>query len=132
MFWYRLLWLKTSDLKPVSNADVYPFLCQFKAIWSWAFDPVWSSRAQLITAFLIFSRFLALLLSSSKTTTRTRFPTKHNRINLFMSLNLASTMITLRQTLAPKNDPDLARNNQNSHVTITYTSSAKRVLVEGR
>ena len=49
-----------------------------------------------------------------------------------MSLSLASTMITLRQTLAPKNDPDLARNNRNSHVTITYTSSAIQVLVEGR
>ena len=48
-----------------------------------------------------------------------------------MSLNLASTMITLRQTLAPKNDPDLARDNQNSHATITYTSSAIHVLVEG-
>ena len=49
-----------------------------------------------------------------------------------MSLNLASTTITLRQTLAPKNDPDLARNNQNSHATITYTCSAIQVLVEGR
>ena len=130
MLWYRLLWFKTSDLKPVSNADVCLFLCQFKAIWFWAFDPVWSSRAQLTTAFLIFSRFLALLLSSS--ITRTRSPTKQNRTHLFMSLNLASTMMTLRQTLAPKNDPDLARNNQNSHVTITNTSSAIQVLVEGR
>ena len=85
MFWHRLLWFKTSDLKLVSNADVCLFLCQFKAIWSWAFDPVWSSRAQLTTAFLIFSRFLALLLSSSKTCTH--FPTKQNRTNLFMSLN---------------------------------------------
>ena len=130
MFWYRLLWFKTSDLKPVSNADVCLFLCQFKAIWSWAFDPVWSSRAQLTTAFLIFSRFLALLLSSSKTCTH--FPTKQNRTNLFMSLNPASTMITLRPTLAPKNDPELARNNQNSHVTITYTGSDIQVLVERR
>ena len=48
-----------------------------------------------------------------------------------MSLNLASTMITLRQTVAPKNDPDLTRDNQNSHATITYTSSAIHVLVEG-
>ena len=49
-----------------------------------------------------------------------------------MSLNLASTTIILRQTLALKNDPDLARNNQNSHATITYTCSAIQVLVEGR
>ena len=49
-----------------------------------------------------------------------------------MSLNLVSTMMTLRQTLALKNDPDLARNNQNSHVTITYTCSATQVLVERR
>ena len=49
-----------------------------------------------------------------------------------MSLNLASTMITLRQTVAPKNyDPELGRDNQNSHATITYTRSAIRVLVEG-
>ena len=27
MFWYRLLWFKLSDLKPVSNADVCLFLC---------------------------------------------------------------------------------------------------------
>ena len=49
-----------------------------------------------------------------------------------MSLNPASTMITLRPTLAPKNDPELARNNQNSHVTITYTGSDIQVLVERR
>ena len=49
-----------------------------------------------------------------------------------MSLNLASTMITLRQTEAPKNyDPDLARDNQNCHANITYTLSAIHVLVEG-
>ena len=48
-----------------------------------------------------------------------------------MSLNLASTMITLRQTVPPRNDLDLARDNQNSDVTITYTSSAIHVLVEG-
>ena len=45
-----------------------------------------------------------------------------------MSLNLASTMITFRQTVAPKNyDPELGRDNQNSHATITYTRSAIRV-----
>ena len=50
-----------------------------------------------------------------------------------MSLNLASTMITLRQTVAPnyKNDLDLTRDNRNSRATITYTSSAIHVLVEG-
>ena len=48
-----------------------------------------------------------------------------------MSLNLASTMIILRQTVAPKNDPDFTLDNQNSHATITYTSSAIHVLVKG-
>ena len=47
---------------------------------AWAFDP---QVVQLTTDFLIFSRFLALLLSSSKT--RTHFPTKQNRTNLFVS-----------------------------------------------
>ena len=48
-----------------------------------------------------------------------------------MSLNLALTMITPCQTVAPKNDLDLTRDNQNSRATITYTSSAINVLVEG-
>ena len=41
-----------------------------------------------------------------------------------MSLNLASTMITLRQTLAPKNDPDFKLETIKIPMLPLHTSSA--------
>ena len=43
-----------------------------------------------------------------------------------MPLNLQSTLITFHETLAPKNDPDLARDNQIPMLPL-HTSSAIQV-----
>jgi len=50
-----------------------------------------------------------------------------------MSLNLASTMITLRQTLAPKNDPDFKLETIKIPMLPLHTSFAihRDVMVEG-
>ena len=50
-----------------------------------------------------------------------------------MSLNLASTMITFRQTLAPKNDPDFKLETIKIPMLPLHTSSAihRDVIVEG-
>ena len=65
-------------------------ISSFRAIWS--YEPLIIKRTANNSFRLIFSRVLALLLSSSKTCTH--FSTKQFRTNLFMSLNLASTTIT--------------------------------------
>ena len=112
------------DIRLDSNADV----CLFLRAGQFDLEPLIITRTPY-NSFLDFQQifsFTPVLVENLYSAT------KRNRTNLFMSLNLAPTMITLRQTVAPKNDPDLARDNQNlAHATITYTSSAIHVLVEG-